>query len=91
MLSTSFANLSTSLYLAAAKPTLGDTKVWFTGEMKTALGIIVLALCCYFIFKQKIGMMVSTVVVGAFIWFLASDPAVIFESIGNLFKPIFGG
>lgn len=90
MLSTSFVNLSTSFYLAA-KPTLSGTQTWFTGEMKTALGIIVLALCCYFIFKQKIGMMVSTVVVGAFIWFLASDPAVIFDSIGHLFKPIFGG
>ena len=75
----------------AADPTLKNVNNYFTGEVQIAIGIVALILCIVFFVKQKIGAVIGVVLASAFIFFMANDPQTIFNSIGGVFKKVFGG
>lgn len=75
----------------AADPTLTSLNTWASTEVQVAIGLIALVICLYFIYKQEPSKVFGTVVIAAFVWFLANDPEKIFQSIGTLFSKIFGG
>lgn len=74
-----------------ALPSLSGLKTYFTTEVQIGIGIVVLILCIFLWVKQQIGAMVGVVIMAAFLFFMANDPAVIFNGIGEVFKTIFGG
>ena len=75
----------------AAEPSLGGLQGWFSSEVQIAIGIVALVACVVLGIKQKIGAIVGVVLFSAFVFFMANDPAKIFNAIGGLFSKIFGG
>lgn len=78
------------LFLGAL-PSLAGLSNYFTTEVQIGVGLVTLVLCIILAAKQQIGPLVGVIVVAAFIFFMANDPAAIFNGIGELFRKIFGG
>lgn len=72
-------------------PSLSGLSSYFTTEVQIGIGLVALVLCIILAAKQQIGPMVAVILVAAFIFFMANDPDTIFNSIGELFKKVFGG
>lgn len=74
-----------------ALPSLSGLSSYFTTEVQIGIGLVALVLCIILAVKQQIGPLIGVVVVAAFIFFMANDPATIFNAIGEIFKKILGG
>lgn len=74
-----------------ALPSLSGLSGYMTTEVQLAIGFVALIACIFLAVKQQIGPMIGVIVVAAFIFFMANDPRVIFDGIGELFKKVFGG
>ncbi|MBL1226502.1 TcpD family membrane protein [Enterococcus sp. BWR-S5] len=74
-----------------ALPSLSGLSSYVSGEVQIALGIVVLVICVILAVKQQIGPMIGVIIVAAFIFFMANDPNVIFNAIGEAIKKVFGG
>ncbi|WP_086349835.1 TcpD family membrane protein [Candidatus Enterococcus clewellii] len=77
--------------ILGALPSLSGLSNYFTTEVQIGIGLVTLVLCIILAAKQQIGPLIGVIVVAAFIFFMANDPAAIFNGIGELFKKIFGG
>ncbi|MBP1046331.1 hypothetical protein I6N96_08540 [Enterococcus sp. BWM-S5] len=77
--------------MLGALPSLAGLSSYFTTEVQIGVGLVTLVLCIILAAKQQIGPLVGVVVVAAFIFFMANDPAAIFNGVGELFRKIFGG
>lgn len=77
--------------MLGALPSLAGLSSYFTTEVQIGVGLVTLVLCIILAAKQQIGPLVGVVVVAVFIFFMANDPAAIFNGVGELFRKIFGG
>lgn len=77
--------------LLGALPSLSGLNSYFSTEVQIAIGIVALIICIFLGVKQQFGPMVGVILFAAFVFFMANDPSLIFNSIGELFKKVFGG
>ncbi|EZT42317.1 hypothetical protein V054_02586 [Staphylococcus aureus MSSA-47] len=83
--------LNSMFVLGAGRPSISGVEGWFTGEVGTAIGLIVLVVGVVHWASGKYGRMVVLFLVGGLMFLVSKGPERIFNGLSGIWEMIFGG
>ncbi|UXV29645.1 TcpD family membrane protein [Mammaliicoccus sciuri] len=82
-------NLLNLMFVLGSAPSIGGAENWFTSEVGTAIGLVVLGLGIVHWIGGKYGRMVVLFLVGGFMFMVSKGPENVFNAFASIWEMIF--